>query len=362
MAESGFVLAPSTVVARFALMPVKSILYTLEMLNMRGTHPGLSDWVDETYSTLTPERRKLNKMYDMVALGDCESYALTDFQAYIDHLAGADAEAQRDLVVQHYAEKLDLSPEVLLHDLEAFMTAVHEKWGPEYREKGIDFDPEPYEFLHLVLQDPQNMRDVVVEHLQYMWDNYLREDWERSRPMLQESVSAFQAIDYSGQTAIEVTRAVTGRDLSGYWEPLDTATHITLIPSRHIGPYVAIDFESDKRMVYLFFGARIPRDASAAPGTLSRAELLVRLNALADDTRLVILELLSRHKELCAQDIMNILNLSQSSASRHLRQLTATGYLIERRREVAKCYMLNTERVDETMQALKQFLGSGQKG
>jgi DNA-binding transcriptional ArsR family regulator len=48
--------------------------------------------------------------------------------------------------------------------------------------------------------------------------------------------------------------------------------------------------------------------------------------------------------------------LSQSSASRHLRQLTASGFLSERRRDVAKCYSLNKERIDDTMHALKDFL------
>ena len=90
--------------------------------------------------------------------------------------------------------------------------------------------------------------------------------------------------------------------------------------------------------------------------SLGRSELLVRLNALADDTRLHILELLTREEELCAKDIMQTLNLSQSAASRHLRQLTATGFLNERRQETAKCYNLSAERIDDTLDALARFL------
>ena len=58
---------------------------------------------------------------------------------------------------------------------------------------------------------------------------------------------------------------------------------------------------------------------------LSRSELLVRLNALADETRLKIIELLTQNEEMCAQDFITMLDLSQSSASRHLRQLTHGG-------------------------------------
>ncbi|RMF77535.1 MAG: ArsR family transcriptional regulator [Chloroflexi bacterium] len=84
--------------------------------------------------------------------------------------------------------------------------------------------------------------------------------------------------------------------------------------------------------------------------------MLVRMNALADDTRLRILQLLVEETELCAQDIMTRLELSQSATSRHLRMLTAAGYLTERRREVAKCYMLNEERIEDTLDALRHFL------
>ena len=51
------------------------------------------------------------------------------------------------------------------------------------------------------------------------------------------------------------------------------------------------------------------------------------------------------------------LDVSQSAASRHLRQLSATGYLTERRRAGEKCYSLNRGRVSNTFHALDQFLG-----
>jgi DNA-binding transcriptional ArsR family regulator len=56
---------------------------------------------------------------------------------------------------------------------------------------------------------------------------------------------------------------------------------------------------------------------------------------------------------------MRELDLSQSATSRHLKQLSATGYLIERRCEGAKCYALNEDRVDDTMRAISGFLNSG---
>ena len=105
------------------------------------------------------------------------------------------------------------------------------------------------------------------------------------------------------------------------------------------------------------FGARVPKGAAISSPALNRSELITRLNALADDTRLRILDLLAKQGEMGAQEIMAELSLSQSAASRHLRQLVATGFLVEQRREGAKFYQLNQSRVDDAFDALKDFLG-----
>jgi DNA-binding MarR family transcriptional regulator len=68
------------------------------------------------------------------------------------------------------------------------------------------------------------------------------------------------------------------------------------------------------------------------------------------------LKLVAEAGELRSQDIINRLELSQSAASRHLQQLSATGYLTERRCEGAKCYRLNSERIENTLRAVSAFL------
>ena len=93
----------------------------------------------------------------------------------------------------------------------------------------------------------------------------------------------------------------------------------------------------------------------SAPG-LNRSDILVRLNALADDVRLRILKLLKDDVELRSQEIIEKLELSQSAASRHLKQLSATGYISERRCTGAKCYLLNPERIDNSLKAISSYL------
>jgi ArsR family transcriptional regulator len=53
--------------------------------------------------------------------------------------------------------------------------------------------------------------------------------------------------------------------------------------------------------------------------------------SLADETRLKILWLLMGQEELCVCDIMGVLGITQSNASRHLRYLFNLGWVIDRR-------------------------------
>ncbi len=53
--------------------------------------------------------------------------------------------------------------------------------------------------------------------------------------------------------------------------------------------------------------------------------------SLSDETRLKILWLLSGTEELCVCDIIDVLGITQSKASRHLRHLYHLGWVTDRR-------------------------------
>ena len=56
--------------------------------------------------------------------------------------------------------------------------------------------------------------------------------------------------------------------------------------------------------------------------------------ALSDETRLAMLGLLLREGELCVCDFVEVLKITQSKASRHLRYLVNAGLLQDRREAV----------------------------
>src|SRR4030066_189907 len=63
--------------------------------------------------------------------------------------------------------------------------------------------------------------------------------------------------------------------------------------------------------------------------------------SLSDETRLKILWLLSGTEELCVCDIIDVLNITQSKASRHLRYLYHLGWVTDRREGVWMNYRLS---------------------
>jgi DNA-binding transcriptional ArsR family regulator len=131
-------------------------------------------------------------------------------------------------------------------------------------------------------------------------------------------------------------------------------SRIIFVPSAHVGPYLG-EFYRDDEFIILF-GARLPEGSTVVAPDLSRHEIVMRLNALADDTRLRILRYIADHGEQSSQEIMSELDLRQSTASRHLTQLCATGFLNWRRCEGAKCYSLAGDRLRDTFQAILAFL------
>jgi len=108
--------------------------------------------------------------------------------------------------------------------------------------------------------------------------------------------------------------------------------------------------------VWLVVRAHIPEGANVSSPSLTRSELLMQLSALSNETRLKILELLNEEGELNAHDIQTKLGLTQSATSRHVLQLVATGYLHQRKLGSAKNYSINHARINQTSDALIQFL------
>jgi DNA-binding transcriptional ArsR family regulator len=340
------------------------VIHSLMLLCKVDNYSGLGDWVYQTDAAMTAEEKEnhalvVEGLYYVIN----PEQSWPSFPAYLDHLASVPPETLVKKMLDAYLQKqpcvdaplagdanLMTTHEEILQDVNSYLRFLRQRFAAEH----IKVEVERRAYTYAI--DPPALQQVVVDYLRHMWRKYLAVEWETVRPMLQQSVAAFQQVDFSQIDRQQALQLVTGRaEVEEKWvQWMEEAERVVCIPSAHAGPYLGSLFGGGT--LTIVFGARIPEGAAVDAPELSRAEILVRLSALADDTRLTILKLVAEEGELRSQDIINMLNLSQSAASRHLQQLSATGFLTERRCQGAKCYQINPQRIENTLLAVGAYL------
>lgn len=346
---------------RVALEPVQNAIASMMVLVKDHGIPSTGTWIEQTRAKLTQEellRHKLVIIGFFHAILPDTNWA--SFPEYLDGLEKSDPVALRDKMLETYAEVFmacedDVKPasvdwDQVLDSPEAYVNFLIERFG----EKLVEVDMETEAYTYVI--DPPAMQSLIVDHLRWFWNEHLSEEWTRTEPLLRESVKAFQNVDLNNMNRLDVARYITGQDLDEeqWGKTLDKTEQVIFMPNPHIGPYVTRMYYDDK--IAVVFGARQPEDASVRIPELDRADIVARMSALADDTRLRILQMIAESGELRSQDIMAEVGLSQPSVSRYLTQLTATGYLQERRVNGSKAYALNRDRIEKTLKAVHKFL------
>ncbi len=362
--EQEILLAPSQTGIQVSLEPAQSALHSLLLLAKTNKLSGFGNWVSETRRTMSAME---NQQHQLVMIG--LYYAIQpgrswpSFLDYVIHLAAMSPIELRDKLLYSYfnmpcldvtekSQKIFSEKDLqnVLSSVDAFLAFLRERFSTEY----VDPSLESQAYAYVI--DPPAMQALIVNHFRSMWEKYLEVEWERVKPMLQDAVTAFTQVDYRPMSRLEAAEFITGQTLgeSHMLEQIAEAEEVIFVPSAHVGPYLGgFRYEQTYGVI---FGARLPEGTHYYAPDLSRAEILVRLSTLADDSRLQILRLIAEEGEKRSQEIIQQLDLSQSAASRHLKQLSATGYLIERRCEGAKCYDMNSDRLEDTLRAVLAYL------
>ncbi|MFW6096568.1 MAG: ArsR/SmtB family transcription factor [Chloroflexota bacterium] len=364
--QQSLIIGAPTSTLSVALEPAHNAFNSLAILAKSRHLSGLGDWVNNTLEAMSNE--ELERHYSLFTgfyFAVQPQKGWPSFPAYLDYLDSLPPQALVDRLLEAYAElpkmknkgsheggkpPRTINREAILSSLDSYLEFLYSIFSKEYIDEQIEAE------AYRLMGDPLALQQLLVSHLRHMWDRYLREEWERVRPMLQSAVDAFAEVDLSGMSRLEAANFVTGRDLEELkWNDiLQRAEEVIFVPSTHVGPYLGRFWHEGT--LRIIFGARLPAGTQVKAPDLSRADIVVRLNALADDTRLRILKLVADEGEMRTQEIMDRLDLSQSATSRHLKQLSAANYLSERRCAGAKCYRLNEARVEDTLQAVGSFL------
>jgi hypothetical protein len=321
MIDNPFRLAPPPAVSvEVALAPVHNILSSMAWLHAPAAAPGADPWLAQTAALLSADERATNRLiFEGLGAALLPVPDLADFSLYLESLAAADPATLAARV----------SPATAPADLHAAVVAL--------------------------CADPPALRDRIVTHLRRAWDQWLGPEWRRQARSLQGLVQWLQTQEWPAAPAAATIRAFIGRELPAQVAgQLDGVAHLVFVLALHVGPWAACFGTADT--LWVFVRGRID-ELPLRQGPVQRPELIASLAALADTTGLQILEQLAPRAELSAQEIMARLDLSQSSASRHLQQLLRAGFLRERRvAGTNKYYWLNPPRLDWTFRALQQLL------
>lgn len=353
---------------RFASEPVYNALCSICLLS-QGHLDNISNWVDVTKQHLTDEeRRQADRACHgtpFIGLGGAVADA-TDLPAWFERMANADpsdirainATRLRQKALVHLEGASIPSIRKILSHRETYVDLVARICAAQGPEHMCDLAEEETVFDEL--HDGSLYRDKLVDSVRHLWERYLADEWPRVAPTIETSVKAFESIEVPGDTIVDQLKFIAEREtIPEEWLLiLNKARNVVFIPSVHIGPFMSL-FEYDGTTAYIVGRARIPEGSTVHGAELDRSDLLIRLDALSDPTRLRILELAGDRGTFTTQMIMDALELSQSSASRHLTQLTATGLLTVDASQRTKRYRLNDARVDQVFSGLKNLLGAG---
>jgi DNA-binding transcriptional ArsR family regulator len=344
------------------LEPALNAFGSMLLVAAEEEEPGIHEWVTKTRAKMSPEERARHKLV-MIGLhyAVMPQKAASSFEQYLSELDATPPSQIRERLLKAYSsicmtneskEEADkpVDWDNVLSSSKNYVNFLLHRFGEELTDQ--DMETQAYQYVI----DPVAMRQLITAHMRWFWENHLQAEWIRTRPMLEASARAFNQVDLSGKSRNEIIQFVTGKEIheSKWGNELLKAKELIFIPNPHFGPYMRATKVADS--FYIHFGAHLPEGSDVRVPELDRAEIVARLSALADDTRLSILQMIVENGEMRSQEIMEATNLSQPSVSRYLTQLTATGYLQERRENGAKVYILNRDRIEKTLKAVHAFL------
>ncbi len=347
----------------FSLDPAVNVLHSFMLVTMTEERSGLGEWVLNTRRAMSESEYQDHRLVMIgfyFLLSPDRQWA--SFDAFLSHFASRDPIEMRDHLLKMYCEIggkkrefKEFDQEKVLSSADNYVEFLSERFGSSNVDEKLEREAYKY-----ALQ-PEKMQALIVNHLREMWERYFELEWKKIRPMLMDSAEAFRQVNLDQLDIESAIALVTREDKQNpqmkKW--LENIEKIIFVPSAHLGPYTGR--VHSKNTMWVLFGAHIPEGVDVDAPDLSRAELVVRLSALADNDRLRILKLLAEEGELKSQDIQERLGLSQSASSRQLKQLSATGFLSERRCSGAKCYELYWPKIEETLDAFSLFLATGAK-
>jgi ArsR family transcriptional regulator len=239
----------------------------------------------------------------------------------------------------------------ILSTADRFLDFLTEAFDPSHIDESIE--REAFEYL----SDPPKMQKKIFSFLSGLWDSRFKQRWEETKDDLIDFINKTDLSYLRNLTQIQAVSHMTGLDIKE--EKLAFALQkeyrLLFIPNKDVGEVYSKMLTQGA--FYIFFNPENfeKRRLNAQLNDIN--ELARKLGAVSDGNRLKILKYIASKGEACSQDILKDMGFSQSAVSRHLKMLSDSGILTERRQVSAKFYRLNGEYLHNILHSLTGFLG-----
>lgn len=215
-----------------------------------------------------------------------------------------------------------------------------------------DFKPDAFKRYLDWWTRPDELGEGFLSALQAYHTAFFQEEEKRIAPVMKAGLERAQELAKTLSVSDLITELSQGIRLEeGDFNPQE----IIIAPSYWPTPLVVLEKISKTELLFLF-GAR-PADMSAIPGELVPDGLLRALKALADPTRLKILNYLAS-EALTPSELSRRLNLRAPTVTHHLAELRLSGLVHLTIRGQEKVYRTRREALQGAFAALEHFLQS----
>jgi DNA-binding transcriptional ArsR family regulator len=215
-----------------------------------------------------------------------------------------------------------------------------------------------------LIANPAELKRRTLGMFDRLWEDVYCVARAAVQPVLEEA--AYRGMGLVQRGFSEAYAALTGQRIPDVLErPPASISRIVFCPSGYLGDFVSFIAYVPDLVVFYAAPQFIERNRAAqsghawqanSPGPAAdpAADLLEIARALADPTRLRMIELLLGG-ELYAQEIVGKLSVVQSAVSRHLGQLERAGLVTVKARRGSKYYAVNPAKLETIAAGLREW-------
>ncbi|MDA3809815.1 MAG: hypothetical protein PF518_05720 [Spirochaetaceae bacterium] len=312
------IIKPKTSGLSISIEPVHNTLYSLLLLENNLEISGLSPRLIEIYNSMSEElktrnRIVMNGLYHSVI----PDKSVGDFETFLSELSKRDPEKLRDQTLSVYSNLYESKNGIIpvkddiLKSVNTYISFLLGTFGSDR----IDIEVETEAYKYMV--NPEKLKGLLVLHLTEMWDRFFKIEWENNKSLLEASVQAYIDAGIDHLDKVEAVKVLGCESMDCNWgllaEKINNAKKVFLVPSVHLGPYNGKIHQMETGIIWLFYGSLMPEGYNNNTSELSKADVLIHLNALTDEIRLEILNLCSTGTEYSSTQLMYLVNVSHSA-------------------------------------------------